>query len=288
MLAIFLRRHFGSLVVLVGAWVIAAAPLAIGNDGLVRFNSLDALLRDGRHDGSKYSFYGPLAATPLWYLGEAICSTEEAVWAFNRVVLLAGLVGLWLTLRPVLPADERVRFAVFLLLGSMFPWHMMGFFAEVFHAVCVGLGLALLAVRRDRWGLVGGAFCVLGTANVPASAVGLALAACVLCWHHRRVRYLALPVFAAALILLENYVRRGAPFDGGYAGEAGRRTALPYSGLPGFSYPLFFGLLSVLFSFGKGLVYFAPGLFAPVSRVARRLSEAGYRRGRFCFCSRPR
>ncbi len=35
---------------------------------------------------------------------------------------------------------------------------------------------------------------------------------------------------------------------------------MPYSGLPGFSYPLVFGLLSILFSFGKGLVFFAPGL----------------------------
>ena len=33
-------------------------------------------------------------------------------------------------------------------------------------------------------------------------------------------------------------------------------TILTYSGRPGFSYPLFFGVLSVLFSFGKGLVCF--------------------------------
>ena len=42
----------------------------------------------------------------------------------------------------------------------------------------------------------------------------------------------------------------------------GFRTALPYSGQPGFSYPFFFGVLSVLFAFGRGLVFFAPGLFA--------------------------
>jgi hypothetical protein len=43
-------------------------------------------------------------------------------------------------------------------------------------------------------------------------------------------------------------------------GEKGFATALPYSGLPGFSYPLFFGVMSVLLSFGKGILFYIPGL----------------------------
>lgn len=263
MFANFARRYFGHFVVLVGVVTIATAPFAIGNDGIVRFYSLDALLRDGTLDDSKYSIYGPLAAAPLWYLGEAFDHPKEVVWAFNRVVFAATLAGLWLALRRTLPSAERVRFAALLCFGSMFPWHVTGFFAEVFHAACVGLGLALIVTQGRALALLGALLCALGTANVPASAVGLLFASCVLCVSRRRLRYLALPVLAAALILAENAIRRGDAFAGGYAGEAGRRTALPYSGLPGFSYPLFFGLLSVLFSFGKGLVFFAPGLFAP-------------------------
>lgn len=257
-----LRHHFGPLVVLVGAWVIAAAPLGVHNDGLVRFQSLDTLLREGRLDSAKYSLYGPVVAAPLWYLGEARGDTEEVVGVFNRVVFLAAVAGLWVVLRPVLPRGERLRFAALLFFGSMFPWHVIGFFAEVFHASCVGLGLALLATRPGGWALFGGVLCVWGAANVPGSVVGLALAAGVLCWHRRRLRYLLLPALATALIALENGLRHGNPLEGGYAGEAGARTALPYSGLPGFSYPPFFGLLSILFSFGKGLVFFTPGLFA--------------------------
>lgn len=272
----FLPRHFGLFVVLLGAGVIAAAPLGIGSDGLVRFESLDTLLRTGKPDRTKYSLYGPIAAAPLWYLGEAIGHTKDTVAVFNRVVFLAMVVALWLTLRPVLAHAERVRFTVLLLLGSMFPWHVIGFFGEVFHVACVGLGLALLAVcRRWWWQALGGVLCVWGAANVPASAVGLAFTACVLCLHRRRLRYLALPALAGALILLENYLRRGDFFDGGYTGETGYRTALPFSGLPGFSYPLFFGLLSILFSFGKGLVFFTPGLFARCPQVeAEREADA--------------
>lgn len=45
------------------------------------------------------------------------------------------------------------------------------------------------------------------------------------------------------------------------AGERAEKTLMPYSGLPGFSYPIIFGLLSILFSFGKGLIFFVPALF---------------------------
>ena len=256
------RSRVAPIVLAVGVWAAFTAPFALGNDGLVRFDSLDALLRHGTLDSSKYSMYGPIAAAPLWCVGDALGRPTEAVWCFNRVAFLAAVAALWLALRPVLPREELERFTALLLYGSMFPWHLMGFFAEVFHAGCVGAGLALLATRRGAWAMVGAGLCAWGTANVPATAVGLALAACVLCWHRRRVRYLALPGLAAALVLLENALRRGDPLAGGYAGEFGHPTVLPYSARPGFSYPLFFGLLSVLFSFGKGLVFFAPGLFA--------------------------
>lgn len=251
----------GHLVVLVGVALALTAPLDIGNDGAHRFTSLDALLRGGALDDSKYSIYGPLAAAPLWYLGQALGRPVEAVWLFNRVVFVAMLAGLWRALREIVPNEERVRFAALLCFGGMFPWHVTGFFAEVFHVACVGLGLALFAARSR--GLLGAVLCAWGTANVPATAVGLVLASCVLCWHRRRLRYLALPAAAAALVLAENAIRRGDPLAGGYAGDVGNQTVLPYSGRPGFSYPLFFGLLSVLLSFGKGLVFFTPGLFVP-------------------------
>ena len=120
--------------------------MGIGNDGIVRFDSLDTLLRSGKLDRTKYSPWRcPIAADSAVASGRSFIGyTEHAVWVFNRVVLLAAVVAFWLTLRPVLTHAERVRFTVLLLLGSMFPWHMMGFFAEVFHVVCIGLGLTFL------------------------------------------------------------------------------------------------------------------------------------------------
>ncbi len=253
---------FGPFALLIGVCLIALCPVLIGSDGLVRAEALGRLLDRGEYDGYKYSLYGPLAAAPLWFLGKAVGYPVVMVWLFNRFVLLAAVVGFSRVFRDLLPERELTRFLVLLCLGSMFPWHAMYFFAEMFHVACVGLGLALIATRRGWEAALGGLLVIWGTANVPATAVGLGLAAAVLCWHRRRLRYLLLPAGAAALILFENWLRRGAPLDGGYGTDAGNVTVLPYSGRPGFSYPLFFGVLSVLFSFGRGLVFFAPGLFA--------------------------
>jgi hypothetical protein len=55
-------------------------------------------------------------------------------------------------------------------------------------------------------------------------------------------------------------VRRRSALSTGYGNDHGYQTLLPYSGLPGFSYPPFFGMLSLLVSFGKGLLFFASGL----------------------------
>lgn len=68
--------------------------------------------------------------------------------------------------------------------------------------------------------------------------------------------------------MLEFYLRRGNPIMTGYEGDQGFRSILPYSGLPGFSYPIVFGILSILFSFGKGLALFIPGLWLLFKRPA--------------------
>ncbi|MBM3981705.1 MAG: hypothetical protein FJ304_15810 [Planctomycetes bacterium] len=236
-------------------------PVALGGDGEVRYAALSTLLRDGKLDATKFSITGPILAAPLWYYGTARGDAREWTWMFNHLVALAGIAALAWALRGRVSRSENRALVLLLLFASMLPWNALTFGGEVFSATAHAVGLALMAVRRAP--AVGAVLCVWGTVNTPATAVGLALAVVVLCWHRRRLRYLAMPACAAALILLENYVRRGSAFSNGYVDEFGFRTVLPYSGLPEFSYPLFFGLLSVLFSFGKGLVFFAPGLFAP-------------------------
>ena len=56
---------------------------------------------------------------------------------------------------------------------------------------------------------------------------------------------------------------------------------MPYSGRQGFSYPFFLGLISILFSFGKGLIWFSPGLLLPVRRALKTAGQSSTA----CICS---
>jgi hypothetical protein len=244
--------------------LLVTLPKLVTEDSTARFEALDGLLRSGTRSDVKYSLIGPLFAAPLWVTA-ATDGEKTAVWQFNRVVLVAGAVGLWWALRRVLSGEHRFRFLLLLAFASVAPYHAMFFGGEPFTVVCVGVGTAAAVVRRAWWGWP---LAALGAANIPATIVGLAAAAGVACWHHRRLRYVSAVAAAAALVLAENGLRRGHPLAGGYAGEHGFVTILPYSGLPGFSYPFVLGLLSILLSFGKGLIFFVPGLFVPLDRRA--------------------
>ena len=80
---------------------------------------------------------------------------------------------------------------------------------------------------------------------------------------------------AAALVVADAWFRQGQPLPTSYlTTDAGVRTILPYSGRPGFSYPMFLGLFGILLSFGKGLFFFAPGLLVPARRVLRLVAPA--------------
>ena len=62
--------------------------------------------------------------------------------------------------------------------------------------------------------------------------------------------------------MIEAWIRRGSPFDLGYYDDGiGNPGFMPYTGRPGFSFPLLFGILGLLFSFGCGILFFAPGLW---------------------------
>ncbi len=147
----------------------------------------------------------------------------------------------------------------------MVPNATLDFYGELFSTMTVGTGL-LLVTARGSW--LGWILVVLGVANTPATAGGLLLVALWRYWSVRRFDGFIATAAAAAMILGENTVVRGSPFDAGYFFDRGAVTVMPYSGIPGFSYPLLFGAFSMLFSFGKGLLFFAPGLLL-VARARR-------------------
>ena len=241
-------------------------PHNLGGDGAPRFAALSQLLEGHGIPTIKYSLIGPLFSAPLWLVGKVVSDPQTLVEGFNWLVFAVGLLALYLLLRNVM--DRRVlrTFLLLLVAASMFPAHTISYYAETFTAICVAIGSVLAVFGRRLAALGGWALAALATANIPASLLGLGGMALVYTLRRRRLRYLAAVLAAGALILAEAWLRRGSPFANGYVGDAGFHTVMPYSGGPGFNYPIFFGLLSILFSFGKGLIFFTPGLFLPVRR----------------------
>ncbi len=245
-------------------------------DGRARFDDLSALLQHGELTPGKYSLIGSVFASPLWLLGSVSLSSEWWCARFNFFVVLLLSAGLYALFRGRIGCARARTFVAVLLFASMFPVHQMDFFGEVFSAALIGIGLAIVALRQSWWGW---ALAAVGGGNTPAAVPPLCLVGVVVACRERQWRHLLGPLLGVLLVLAECWIRRGSPFDTGYAGDQGFRTFMPYSGRPGFSYPLFFGVLSILFSFGKGLLFFAPGLTLAASRAVRSL-ESGVR---FCL-----
>ena len=233
----------------------------VASDGGERFDALTQLLESHTLPTTRYSMVGPIFSAPLWYLGKVLLKDPRAACGYyNWVVLGVFAFLLARLLKGVLePATTRC-FLLLLFAGSMFANHVQAFYAEVFTAACVATGV--LAVCAKRRSSLGWTAIVLGSANTPAVGLGTAAICLFFSLDRRRFRYL-LPILAVGgVIAFETLVRRHGKT--GYEGVHQNTTLMPYSGLPGFSYPFLLGLLGLIMSFGKGILYFAPGVFTPV------------------------
>jgi len=258
-----------ALLVLGALLLWAFEPHHVEADGAIRLQALRELVEHGRWSSTEFAMLGTVLSAPLYLLGRWVESPEWWVARYNLVLAGLGLLALWRLLRTRVEGPVLRAFLLLLLAGSMLTHQLSAFGAETFNVLALAVGLAAWTGGRQ---LLGGAALALGMANVPATSVGVALALGDWGVRHRRLRA-ALPVVAFVLLWLgENWLRRGHPLRTGYENNAGYRTLLPYSGQPGFSYPLPLGVLQLLLSFGKGLLFFAPGLFLlfPAARRALR------------------
>jgi hypothetical protein len=256
-------------------------PRVLYGDGLARYQALDQLLRGGGIPDTKYSLIMPLFAAPLWFLGALSGDTAQTkiqTQRFNPLLMGISIIIFYLLLRRRIDGRVLRTFLLLLLLASMFPYSLTQFYGEPFTALYVALGLLIaglsapLPKRLAGWALV-----ALGVANTPATLLGLAVMVVQRIWVSKRWRYVLAILAAGALIVGESLVRRGGLFTSGYEQDSGGGPTAPVVGgwLPGFNYPFLPGLLALLFSFGKGLVFYAPGLFLPLRSRLKALGEQG-------------
>lgn len=208
---------------------------------------------------------GPLFAGPLYLIGRAFGATRTITSLYNPLLFVCLIVIVYRDLNRELDAAVRRMLLLFLVMASMFPQHVQHFYGEVFTTFAISVGVLLLSRGRSA---IGWLLILLGAVNTPAALLGVAAIAVSHARLTRRWSPLLAPLVAFALVRLEFFIVRGSFNASGYVLDHGFPSALPYSGLPNFSYPLFFGVLAIVLSFGKGLVFFTPGLFLPLPASA--------------------
>ncbi|GIH02698.1 hypothetical protein Rhe02_07650 [Rhizocola hellebori] len=244
--------------------LILVQPKGLNADGYYRYLQLTQLLLTGTLPDGDYSLVGPSFSTPMWLIGHAF--GHAAMWLryYNIALFCLGLAAIAFLLRRHVEAALLRRFLLLLVAASIVAPSLNDFYGEAFTLVGVGVGLLAALTGPRRVAIAGWVAVVLGAVNTPASLIGVALIAFVEVVRRRRLRILAVPLAAAALVALEIGLRHG-----GYVGAHGAQTIMPYSGKPGFSYPIILGIAAILFSFGRGLLYFFPGLALPASHRIR-------------------
>ncbi len=259
----------GSLIV-IGLMLLAIVQdQRLGADGLARYDALRMLLEQHQLSDTIYSMIGPLFAAPVWMLG--VLAGDVDIWLrhYNLIIFALGIGFMFWLLRDLMDRDLLRRFLLLLVAGSMIAPNVNNFYGETFTMLGVGLGILAVLARQTK---LGWAAIVLGAANTPASLVGLGLVTAAQSWWTKRLRYFLALVVAGLLVVAEIGLRRG--FDADYTNNVPiAKTVMPYSGLDGFSYPFFFGVLAILFSFGKGIVWYLPGLLLPVRKRLRETHD---------------
>ncbi len=265
-----LRAIVDSGLIALGVVLLAVGqPHRLIGDGYSRYLALSELLGRAHLADGDYSLVGPLFAAPLWIAGRLTGDPAHWLKYYNVTVLGLGLGAAYLLLRRRLDPTVLRQFLLLVVAGSMVAAAVADFYGEMFTTAAVGVGLLAATVhprhpashpvgRVPR--IAGWTAVTLGAVNTPASLIGLGLVTGAQTVRARRLRLV--PFAAAAVLVAVEIVVR----NGGYVGNRGSQTIMPYSGRPGFSYPFVLGVAAILFSFGRGLVFFIPGLVLPARR----------------------
>ena len=249
-----LLRQVGWLLTGIILLALSLSPVVDG-DGAARYSDLLRLVQFERPI-DKFSSVQLFLSLPLYYFGEVFGSAQAVVGYFNLSIFILLCFALW----RLVDTSQRFYVVLLLMVASMFPHHLRYFYGEVLSVALITVGLLSLLREKYKLALL---LLGLGGAQVPAVMPALALALCYLSIKNRKISYVLYLILPVLLMAADNWFKYHTIFPSAYlhAGERAEKTLMPYSGLPGFSYPFVFGLLSILFSFGKGLIFFSPALF---------------------------
>lgn len=249
----YLCAVFETLLILFGLWwMLTKFPLWYFFDGMTRYSAMQGLLQ-GKISSMSYSFVGPMFSLPLFFMKSWIEPMKYNVFLFILFIL-----SVYALFHNHIDCGVLRKFFLILIVASMFSDQVKFFGGETFTVVGVGFGVLAISFA-PVW--VGWIAIVLGVVNTPATLVGLLCLSVKHLWHTKRLLCVLASLVAVVAIMGESWLRRGNPLNGGYGDQK-------------FSTPFVIGLLSIIFSFNKGLLFFVPGMFLPVKQYIFSLGQA--------------
>jgi len=246
-----------TLLILYGLWrMLNSFPILYFFDGIMRLNAMRELLH-GEVSPTSYSLVGPLFSLPLWLTQGRHIASWWIPDKYNVFLFMLFMLAVYVAFRKRIDHSLLRKFFLVLIVASMFSDQVKYYGGETFTATFVGFG-ALAITLAPAW--VGWATIVLGVVNTPATLIGLVCLSLKKIWDDKRWRCSLAVVAAGSLILAESWIRRGNPLKSGYEGQV-------------FDTPFIIGLLSIIFAFNKGLLFFTPGLFLPIKKYILALEQ---------------
>ena len=250
-------------------------PQSVVGDDAVRRVMLNQLA-EGIKPDTKYSFIQPMVSLPLFWVFDNL---QFGIYAVTLLPIIWMSVWSYVVWR-VLARELSVTFAhhvVVLTVASMIGASLIGFSSDVFTALLMSGGVIVGLLARSRVGRVAAwTVFVVGAANTPVMFVATTVMVGFLVVGQRRIRYAALPVAVFVLMVIEATVVSGRLGWTRYTNgvEHGVVPLLPWGDVQGFGWPLWSGLLAVLFSFGRGVVFFIPTLWNGVTTASGPIARA--------------
>ena len=256
----FSQERIELSLLLLGIYLLAVTlNPSITSDGLIRFTAVEAIISGESIPIFKLSLVQAVLSLPLAYAAKLLgLPLSFLVSYFNFSAFLILGTSILISLKRIYSLRVALLTFLVLLSASVLPHHLQLYFGEAFSALAICAGVLLTPKSYLRAAFLIG----LGIANTPALLPPAVVGSLLLI--KKRPAFLYGIAMATFLILLENYFKYDSLSQSPYllSAEKGMQTFLPYSGNPGFSYPIFFGILSVILSFGKGIIFYIPNLLA--------------------------
>lgn len=262
-----LKRWILWIVIALQTLVLIIQRPNLGGDDPIRAGMVEQLAH-GVWPDIHFSVIHPLIVVPLYRAAEAL---GHGQWMIDHFGLLLWVVWSgWMSRSLRFQRGLRIAllFQIFSFC-SMLIVYLVGFNTEFFSALLVSAGLLAALTERPAFGRGAGWFLVaIGVANVPAQIPGLIVMSLVLAIRRRSIAPIITLAITAAIVVGEASYSNGhfalSKYD---AGLAVNSPLLPWGYVSGFNHPLIFGVIGILFSLGRGLVFYIPAMWLAVRRL---------------------